>query len=410
MVSKPNERRAVLIPRTMGTVVLLLIILTLAAGTVRQELTLTLAGSVFLVLWIYSLIMTLLLALIHSRRARHICLRVIPHETAAGEWVEVVYSGGNLVQLPGILVRCRLRLMTKDGRCITHDCNPADPSTFRFMAEKRGAYFSAYDELAVFDILGFFRFAFRLPTEDNARLMVYPRIAEEAPPLNARAGESRLKPEFSLRRTDNMIDHRPYVPGDDPRRINWKLYGHGGGLFVRDGERAPPPQSNMVILIDTEYDPLLYDMAAARQGIDVLCENALAAALSCEELGMEVFTGYSGGIIRGVNNTEPAASLALPAALPLSSGAELPAAPADCGILILALPRSSAEASALDRFLRDTKSKSQTVTLLFLCADGNTNTNTNTIARSERLAAAEVCAALYNQRPGVRAKVSAADL
>ena len=400
----------------MGMTILLIIILAFTAGAVRQELSLVLAGAVFLTLWVYCLVMTLLLALIHNRRSRRAFIRITPREVAAGGgavngFAEAVYSEGEgmafkgrIVQLPGILVRCRLLLATKDGRRIQYELNPADSAPHLFTVEKRGAYFGNADEFTVFDILGFFRFVFRLPAENDARLLASPCAADEPLTMNARAGESNLKPEFSIQRTDNLIDHRPYVPGDDPRRINWKLFSHGGGLFVREGEYEPPPQSNIVILIDTEYDPRLYSKSQARQGIDLLCENALAAAIACTESGMDVLIGYSGGAIRGraaspsLPVAELAAVLAWPAASPLSASLNLPAAPDNCGVLILALPRSSSENSAIDRFLNNFANRS--VELLFLYGGAS-----DTITNSERLAAAEVCAALYNQRHGVRARV-----
>jgi len=407
---KPSKLRAVFIPQTMGIFIFLIIILTFIAGAARQEMALMLAGAVFLVLWAYCLVMTLLLALIHNRRARRAFIRVSPREITADSQAEAIYSegkgitfNGRILQLPGILVRCRLQLATKDGRRIRYDFNPTDRHPHLFSAEKRGAYFGVYDEFAVFDTLGFFRFIYRLPAGNDARLLVCPHAADEPPAVTARAGESSLKPEFSIQRTDNLIDHRPYVPGDDPRRINWKLFSHGGGLFVREGEYEPPPQSNIIILVDTEYDPLLYRLTHARQGIDLLCENALAAALACAESGMDVLIGHSGGVIRGSPLPAPelAASFAWPAASPLSVHVDLPAVPDGCGVLILALPRSSAETSSIDRFLNSTANRP--VELLFMFgADGGT------VAYTERLAAAEVCAALYNQRPGVKARVYAA--
>jgi hypothetical protein len=388
----------------------LIIILAFTAGALRQELALILTGAVFLALWIYCLVMTLFLALIHNRRARRAGIRVSPREVAAGAAAEAIYSEGEtsafkggIFQLPGIVVRCRLLLATKDGRRIWHDFKITDFTPHFFTAKKRGAYFSVYDEFAVFDILGFFRFVYRLPAESGARLLASPRAADEAPAVKARAGESKLKPEFSFQRTDNLIDHRPYVPGDDPRRINWKLYGHGGGLFVREGEFEPPPQSNIIILIDTEYDPLLYSAEAARNGIDLLCENALAASLACAEAGMEVSVGYSGGQIRAGNITELASALAWPAASPLSASSELPAAPNDCGILVMALPRSSAGSSGLDRFLNSTaprrtgENNARIIELLFFYDSA--------IASNEFLSAAETCAVLYNQRHGLRARI-----
>ena len=419
-VRRTKVRRTAFSPRTSGIFILLIIVLAFTVGTVRQEMSLFLAGAVFFALWAYTLLMTLLLALIHRQRSRRAFIRISPRDIAAGNQVEAQYCEadaaafkGAIVQLPGILVRCRLELATKDRRRIIFDFNPAAAVPHFFTVKKRGAYFSVCNEFAIFDILGFFRFAYRLPAENPdspnaavaAQILAAPHAANEPQPVNARAGESSLKPEFSFQRTDNLIDHRPYIPGDDPRRINWKLYGHGGGLFVRDGEREPPAQSHIVILIDAEYDPLLYDIRSARHGIDVLCENALAMALACTESGMRVLTGYSGSVIREGNLSaalaaDLAISLALPAALPLPSSLEMPAVPVEYGIAVFALPRSTTETSMLDRFLKNTaqrnagKIKSQTIELLFFCDTVN-----------ERLYAAETCAVLYNQRPGVKVRI-----
>jgi len=433
------------VPQAMGGFVLLVIVVAFTAAALRQEAGLALTGAVFFLPWFYSLVMTLVLALIHNRRARRAFIILSPREIAAGARTEAVYSegdsgeaAGKILQLPGILVRCRVLLATKDGRRISYGFNPSDavvsagdaggdgsdvkpPHSFR--VEKRGAYFSAYDEFAVFDIFGFFRFAFLLPAGANARVLASPDPAREPVAVRAGSGESNRQPEFSFQRTDNLIDHRPYIPGDDPRRINWKLYGHGGGLFVREGEREPPPHSNIIIMIDCEYDPSLYDRAEARAGIDVLCENAMAAALSCTESGMDALIGYTaaaGGASAGsdasLGGETPfilpakftaaggaaapggaAASFAWPAALPLSASLELPVAPDDYSILVMALPRSASD-TALERFLRNTSvrraGKNNAVDLIFFC-DNN----------EERYTAAETCCTLYRQRPGVTSRI-----
>ena len=452
--TKPALRRAVFAPRTMGILVLAVIVLAFAAGVVGREIGLVLAGAVFLTIWVYCLLMTLLLALIHGRRARRACIQVSPGKVETGTLAEAFYSEGEMsapltriFQLPGILVRCRLILATRDGRRILHDFSPARPGPHPFPVEKRGAYFSAYDEFAVFDILGFFRFAFRLPSESGdspagARLLAKPRAAGEPPQVNARAGDSNLKPEFSLQRSDILIDHRPYVPGDDPRRINWKLYGHGGSLIVREGEREPPPHANLTILIDTEYDPALYDESQARRGIDLLCENALGAAIACAESGMNVLVGCLDGGVRGGGSVsgslaqELATALAWPAAKPWEARSDAapqnaastetgdsPDLPVERGILIMALPRSCT-GTALDRFLKKaahrqgTTSKARPVDLLFVCHDNggppdsirvassaSIKTETPSPRENERLAAAELCVSLFNQRPGVKARM-----
>ena len=406
-------------PRTMGAFILLIIILSFAAGAVRRELVLTLIGAVFSVVWVYCLVMTLLLALLHSRRAGRVSITVTPGELAAGDNAQVVYSenagmarNNRLIQFPGILIRCRLLMETKDGRRIRHDFSPAEAlSGGRALAgqtleiKMRGAYFSGYDELAVFDILGFFRFTFHLRQKTGVRLLAAPSAAPQPLAANASSGESNRCPETTFQRTDILIEHRPYVPGDDPRRINWKLFSHGGELFIREGEREPPPHSNITILVDGQFDPMLYTIAAARDAVDLLCENALAAALACSGGGLNVQIGTNQAenspvIQKTVTPAQMASALAWSAAVRLStSDGHLPAITEDYGILILALPRASAGPFALDHFLAAHSGQGRTrrVEIAFLYS-GNAH---NDIAQ-----AAENCAVMYNRRSGARARAA----
>jgi hypothetical protein len=181
-----------------------------------------------------------------------------------------------------------------------------------------------------------------------------------------RSGGTEQRNETQFLRTDNLIDHRPYVPGDDPRRINWKLYGHAGDLFVREGEPEPPPHSQLVILVDTQADDALYAAEPGRRGVDLLCENALALALEYTDRGMEVSLGYTGGEgLHGGGAGELAAALAYPAARSLSAAGDLPALGDARGVLVLALPRTWGSATALDRFLKK-KGAAMPMDLLFL--------------------------------------------
>lgn len=428
--AKAKTGRVLFVPQVTGVLILLIIIIALAAGAVRQEASLLFAGAVFLLPWLYCLIATLLLALIHSRRTRRAFIKISPGEIAAGESLQASYCEndtaytGSIFELPGILVRCRLLLAAKDGRKIAHDLNPAEKNDSRLLtAEKRGAYFSGYDEFAVFDTLGFFRLTFRLPTGNGARLLVGPHAEEQPPVVHARSGDSDLKPEFSVKKTDDFIDHRPYVPGDDPRRINWKLYGHGGGLLVRDSEFEPPPHSNILILVDAEFDPELYKLSDAREGVDLLCENALATALDCKESGMDVLVG--------VRNPAPPAEdaairetrfpsakhgfqidLAWPFAASMAqegNNAILPLAQDDRGIIIFALPRSRTD-TALDQFLKkmegnaEGKNKPRQINIFFL---GGSSQKSH--PSDAQLAAAETCIAMYNRRPGIKAGILGAE-
>jgi len=433
MELKPAKRAASFAPRTMGVFVLLIIILSFAAGAVRREMVLTLTGAVFLAVWVYCLAMTLLLALFHRRRAGAASIRLSPEKITAGGWTQAIYSQGGgisfsrkIFQLPGILVRCRVPLSTKDGRRLSYEFKPEHKTGFEqqdvFQAKKRGAYFSAYDEFAIFDILGFFRFAYRMPAEAGARLLVSPLTESEPVPVRAKGGEADRQDAPVMERTDNLIDHRPYVPGDDPRRINWKLYSHGGELFIRQGEREPPPHSMITILIDTQFDSL-YTAKSAPSAVDLLCENALAI-IGDDGKEKDIQIGFTGQTEKTGNAFTPADLgffLAYPYALSQNfitqrrkgakdakeyidsnknsaSSANLPAVPEKRGIVILALPRVDAQASALDRFLANNENR--TVEVLFLFGECENNRPTY----EEQADAAQTCAVIYNKRPGVKAQ------
>ncbi|MDR1899970.1 MAG: DUF58 domain-containing protein [Treponema sp.] len=424
----------------MGLFVLLIIILAFIAGRLRNEPALTLSGAVFSAVWCYCLVMTGLLALIHRGRAADLSVRFSPNQIAAGGTVEPVFSaagksgGGRkkFLRLPAILVRYFLHLNTRDGRKLLHIFDPDFPVP-SLRVPLRGAWYGAYDELSIFDGLGFFRFSFRIPQGGGPRLLSCPRAAEEAPSLPVRSGGEERRPDAHYLRSDNLIDHRPYIPGDDPRRINWKLYGHGGDLFIREGEPEPPPHSRLLILIDTGADTALYTGTEAGDAVDLLCENALAAALAYRGRGMDVRIGSTtgpGGILTGgaagaagpagtsetgspPDAAELDAALAYPAAFPLpepSAAAPVDFPPLagdgprsggkDRGLLILALPRTGA-GGALDRFLnnRDPAAGGMTarqIDLLFLYGD----TGRRAPAREQ---AAKTCAGLYGQRSGVHA-------
>jgi len=400
----------------MGIFILLITALSFAAGAIRREMVLTLTGTVFLSIWSYCLVMTFLLALIHRRRARGISIRLSPEKIATGEWTQVIYSHNKdisfnkkIFQFPLILVRCRLLLSTKDGRRVTYDFKPEQKIGVEeqetFQVKKRGAYFSAFDELAIFDTLGFFRFAFRIFTEEGGReevrLLVSPHAAPETITVRAKGGDSDRRDAPAVERTDDLIDHRPYVPGDDPRRINWKLYSHGNELFIRQGEREPPPHSNITILIDTQFDALYTGKHAdTAEAVDLLCENALAIINSNkDERDIQIgFTGQMEKISQSLTASELGYLLAYPSASAYLANTVippvLPKVPEDRAILILALPRINAGISALETFL--TKNANRSIELIFIYgADKDV---------LERCAAAETCANLYNRRPGVTAR------
>jgi hypothetical protein len=380
------------VPQKLGVFVLILTVAALFAGRLRAEIALSLMGAVFLVTLGYCFLMTLFLGIVNRKKAAAASVRILTRQIRVGEQVEfafalnVPYEGKRFIRLPGILVRYELRITTKDRRRVRYMFDPGflknKVNTFPIL--ERGAYYSNdgdTDRLILFDALGFFQLGLQVPVDTGCRLLAIPKLAELLP-IQTRSGgeEQRNAPRFL--RTDKLIDHRPYIPGDDPRRINWKLYGHIGDLFIREGEPESPPHSQLLILVDTEADSTCYSEEAARCGVDLLCESALAIVAEYAERGMELSVGYSGGDIADGNLQELAALLAYPAATGLPTELVLPMPVEERGVLILALPRERLGNSDLDQFLRNTR---LVVDIVFLYSDEYLS------------AAAETCARFYGQ-------------
>jgi hypothetical protein len=419
----------------MGYFAILITVLAFIAGGLRNELVLTLLGTVFLGILAYCFLGVFLLGILHRRKARALSIALASEIVPVGGTGEFcVKTEGRSVasrmrfwRLPAILIRCELNLQTRDGRVIRCYSDPAAQNNTgrgiegysRFPVNERGAYYAMLrprncDKFTIFDAPGFFRVSLRIAQQENARLLAIPHPAEELIPLSLKAGGTERRNEAHYRKSDEFTDHRPYIPGDDPRRINWKLYSHAplGELFVREGEPEPPPHSRLLILIDSEADRTLYTLDEARRAVDLLCENALTAALELSGQGMDILIGYAGGKIIGakdesgpLNVGELAAALAWPAAMRWPSeqhthtqgepAGDFPRTPGDRAVLILALPRASAEPSALDRFLKG-REAGQGTDILFLY-DG-------TGKRAAELEdSARVCVNLYNGRAGVHA-------
>jgi uncharacterized protein (DUF58 family) len=402
-------------------------LLCLWAGLSRKEPVLILLGVIPLAALGYCFAGVCVLALIHWKGALGLQARALPRSTEAGMRIAVALfpreeppprGGVWAFRFPGILIRYEFTLRTRDGRVLRRVLEPRRLREDQGLLHvpERGAYYGGRDRLYFFDAFGFFRLAFSLPQEPGPRLLAAPWAAEKPPSLALHAGGSLRSLEQRYLRSDTLTDHRPYVPGDDPRRINWKLYGHLGDMVIREGEFEPPPLGRLLILVDTQFDPLLYTLDAARQGVDMLCENALALALECSGQGREVRLGYTGMEagrgLEGAAGQEPpglaggrtegpltragafAELLAYPAALPLDSPDGLPPAAEGWGVLITALPRAPQSGAGLERFLQN-REPPRRVDILFIISSD---------APGELESYAETCVRFYNAAEGVHAR------
>jgi hypothetical protein len=303
-----------------------------------------------------------LLGLIYRKKAAALSARIIPEKLNVNKNGTVRLSQKiYFFQMPAILIRYKLTLSTKDNGLIKESIRFLNKSNIfnrkiecvfggdffkemaaDFTAAWRGAYYGSYDELIIQDIFGFFCCALKVPQGKNERLLVLPAPAETVPPVLPLSGGLERRSENSIRKTDDLTEQRPYIPGDDPRRINWKLYSHAGELFVRQEDREPPPHSEFILLLDTETEGELYPGYEGHAAVDALCSAALTLLLEKAASGAGVLLGFTGSELSSGSAEELSAMLAYPVCAEPNGGRRLPSMPAFCGarnIMILALAR-----------------------------------------------------------------------
>jgi uncharacterized protein (DUF58 family) len=370
--------------------------LCLTSGIPRKEPVLALAAALFAVSIAYCFLAVFLLALVHRKNACALRAYIVPQKTPVQSSAALRLSRRiYFFQFPAVLIRYKMYLSTKDGKTIE---NIFDGLFFKkadaeFAVLRRGAYYGAYDEIVIQDIFGFFRLSLKLYRGKNERLLALPVPAETYPQLLAAMGGTEGRGEAVFRKTDDFTEQRPYIPGDDPRRINWKLYAHAGELFIRQQDREPPPHSRFVLLIDTESDDSLYSAEEGAAAVDGLCGAALSLLLEHTSRGGAALFGFTGGGITGMTGGLP--ELSAPLAYPARAAdgqrlPDLPALAAPAGVLVLALARRPGIFSntGLQNFI---EKNAGGVRIVF--SYGN----------EKQKNAAEGSAILFNRRSGVKA-------
>jgi uncharacterized protein (DUF58 family) len=99
---------------------------------------------------------------------------------------------------------------------------------------------------------------------DDAFLASLPRLEVAAVRLSAREGGSgRATPRRGGR--VEFAEHRPYVPGDDPRHIDWHAFARSGRLHVKEFERHE--EFSVLVVVDDSASMALNGKLVAAQRI-----------------------------------------------------------------------------------------------------------------------------------------------
>jgi len=114
----------------------------------------------------------------------------------------------------------------------------------------RGLYSGFSGTIIVEDLFGFTRFV--LYRGEELSLLVFPEIEKNG--FNREkiiSGGEVATADVERVRSDELLEVRKYYPGDDARRINWKMFAASGELFLRIGEEIPPPTGEVTIVLNS---------------------------------------------------------------------------------------------------------------------------------------------------------------
>lgn len=262
-----------------------------AAGALRNESASLLAGSGLTA----SFLLSVAGVIVERRRLLKARLRMpsafdpaVTRRTSGDEPSDVLVidnpSGYGPI-MPGVYARVRIRLEARCGRMASASLVlPDPPKSAEATLESgtahpgRGVYRADSAVVEAADVFGYCTAGLRI--EGPFSFLVPPGGAESAFVPALSPGGDRISPTPRLSRSDEFYDSRRYVPGDDPRRLNWKQYGHYGELYLRIGEPVPPPRSLVVVLLDTERPERLPASASAS-----LLDGMVAAARAFADAG-----------------------------------------------------------------------------------------------------------------------------
>lgn len=238
-------------------------VILLASGLLRSDLASLFWGASFLLYMAYALLgshFCLLLLRRARRREPDLPAVVLPGSgLSPGDRAEA-HATAMLPRLlaPGFVVWFSLPLSWHERSEMSIACRLSPGRTDRripFRATRRGTYRSSAAVLEVRDVLGFT--ANRLGTPLAETLTVHPTVTRGQSWQLLTEGEDPAVVTRRRRRSEELLEVRKYYPGDDARRLNWKVFAHSRELFLRVGEETPPPESRLLFVLDATFNPLV---------------------------------------------------------------------------------------------------------------------------------------------------------
>ncbi|MDC7222240.1 MAG: DUF58 domain-containing protein [Spirochaetales bacterium] len=156
---------------------------------------------------------------------------------------------------------------------------------------ERGDY-RGRDGFLITDWFGFFRCS--LVSSRPLRVKVTGEEEHRSPRFTPSPQAEGVSSFVSLPSEEELVENRPYFPGDDPRKINWKQYARFHDLFIRTAHDPLPHNKWVLCLLSGEGFSL--------EGTDRGAELYRGLCRYLEERGCEVYTLTAGQEEIGLKN------------------------------------------------------------------------------------------------------------
>lgn len=140
------------------------------------------------------------------------------------------------------------------------------------------------DGLVLTDWFGLIKVSLYSPESLRIKVMGHQWENLQPPPLRGQADE--VTSFISVPTHDEMVETRPYYPGDDPRRINWKQFARFGDLFIRTAHQPLPRGKSVLCLLSAQ--------SCSLEELDREASFFLGLCRTLNERGCQVYTLIAG--------------------------------------------------------------------------------------------------------------------
>ena len=266
----------------------------------------------------------------------------LPRRMLPGRQQTVPVNPRRLRFSPGIRFSVCWFMAFGDRRYFHEVLLPSDgPAEAKFNIPHRGEW-RVQVRLRETDVFGFFHLDWPYPGFQT--IMIPPSHPDAQPdgipgrPSSDSAALSRLRDD-----AEEKLERRPYIPGDDPRRIDWKHYARMGGLLLRTGEEGIPFRGRVWLLVVGERVP--ERDAQNRLDISLQAAAALARRLCRDNLNLKARlpgeNQWTEVHLAENDDDERSWEIRLASALPSSAGGDICPAAGE-RLLVVSHPRDTA--------------------------------------------------------------------